>query len=153
MANSSDARLAQEVERALAHDPQVSIHDLRVDAVNSVVRLCGASHSLKTIRRARMLAAQVPGVSAVDSALAVELPRAASDADLERAAQSAVGTLDPRVQVQVADGVAILRGELDRSADLDRIVAAVEQIPGIKDLRPQVTFRAHLNGAPPFERR
>ena len=132
---------AEAVERALALDPQVNIRDLRVEVVNGIVRLRGVVTSLQVARRARELVAQIPGVTAVDTLLAVEAPQRATDAELQEAAQTAAAGADPRIAVQVADGVAILRGEVDDPRALDAVVEAVEQVPGIKDLRRDVVLR------------
>lgn len=73
------------------------------------VRVQGVVSSLQAARRAKELVAQIDGVAAVDDALAVEEARGATDEALEQEAQAAAANADPRLSVQVSDGVAILR--------------------------------------------
>lgn len=133
----TDDALAAEVEHFLAEDPEVNIGDLRVDAVDGVVRISGVSASLREVRRAETLAAQVPGVRAVENLMAVESAQPPSDRELQETARAAT---DSNVEVEVADGVAILRGEVERPEELDTVIHALEQVPGLKELRSEVTF-------------
>jgi len=132
--------LAAQVEQVLAEDPEVNVDDLRVDVVDGVIHLFGVSPSLREVRRAEELAAQLSGVRAVDNLLAVESPQAPTDEELQEEARAAAASVDPRVEVVVADGVAILRGEVEHPKTVDDVIDAVEQVPGLKELRSEVTF-------------
>ncbi|MGV3723585.1 MAG: BON domain-containing protein [Actinomycetota bacterium] len=135
----SDEALAGKVEQALVRDPEVAIHDLRVDVVDGVVRLFGVSSNLQEVRRASELAAGLPGVSAVDNLVAVESPHTPTDLKLREAARAAGASVDSRVEVDVQDGVAILRGEVEHPAMADEVIHAVERVPGVKGPRSEVT--------------
>lgn len=137
---TTDEALAGQVEQAFAKDPDVNVDDLRVDVVDGVVRLFGVSSSLREVRRATELAVQLPGVNAVDNLLAVESSHTPTDLELRESARAAGASADPRIEVEVEDGVAILRGEVEHPAMADEVIHAVERVPGIKELRTEVTF-------------
>ena len=148
----SDDMLATEVQRVLALDPTVNVHDLRVEAQDGTVRLYGISPSAQEVRRALELIAQVRGVQAVDNLIAVDTPLGVTDAHLQEQAQSAAGAVDGRISVQVSNGLAILRGSVDDPAVLDRVTAAVERIPGIGGVRSDVVLTRLMANTAPFDR-
>lgn len=100
----------------------------------------GVSSSLREVRRAGEVAARCPGARAVDNLVAVECARPPTDAELQDAARSAAASVDPRVEVEVKNGIAVLRGQVARPELLDGVIRAVEGTAGIKALRSEVTF-------------
>lgn len=136
----ADTTLAARVEHALGEDPEVSICDLRVDVVDGVVHLSGVSATLAGVRRAEELAAQIPEDGEVDNLLSVESPQSRTDGELREQARAAAASVDARVDVEVEDGIAVLRGEVERPELLDEVIRAVERVPGLRELRSEVTF-------------
>lgn len=143
---SLDERIALEVEQAFAYDPEVDVDNVRVKVVDGRVRLTGVAGSLYEVHRAQALAAQVPGTVAVDSLLAVESPAPPTDAQLQQVVEAALAAVDPRLEAEVADGVAVLRGRVESSKLLDPAVDALERVPGLKALRSEVLFTELVSG-------
>jgi osmotically-inducible protein OsmY len=52
----------------------------------------------------------------------------------------AATVVDRRFEVDVSDGVAVLRGEVERPAMIDEAMRAIERVPGLKELRSEATF-------------
>lgn len=136
----TDEGLAGLVEQILAEDPVIDANLVRVKVTDGVVRLSGVSRSLHEIRRMKELAAQQPAVRASDSLLLVEVTHLPSQEELREEAQTAVASVTSPLEVEVADGTAILRGSVPQPELLDQAILAVEQVPGLKDLRSEVTF-------------
>jgi hyperosmotically inducible protein len=68
-ASPDDAALASKVQAALQEDKEVAVLPISVSAEQGVVVLVGTIPSAETARRALQLAAAVPGVKEVRSAL------------------------------------------------------------------------------------
>src|SRR5207248_9515508 len=131
--------LAEEVRQALTLDAEVSIDNLRVDVIDGRVRLGGVAGTLRAVHRAEELVASCPGVVALDNALSVEDAHGSSDAELQDQASAALAGVTMPVSLQVSNGIAILRGEVESPSVLDAAVAAIERVPGIKGIRSDVT--------------
>lgn len=142
----TDDELVAQVQRTLSHEPSKSLADVRVDAVAGLVRLSGVCPTLAEVRRASELVSGTPGVRAVENLLAVESPHPQTDAALQDQVGEGVGRIEPRLAVEVSDGVAVLRGELDTPDRMDAVVHAVERVPGIKELHTEVTFTTTAAG-------
>lgn len=136
----SDEELAAQVQRVLAHEPSQSLAAVQVDAVDGLVRLFGVCPTLAEVRRASELVSQAPGVRAVENLLAVESAHPLADAELQEQASAAAARVEPRLEVEVEDGVVVLRGELENPDRMDAVVHAVERVPGLKELHTEVTF-------------
>jgi len=85
------------------------------------------------------------GVVALDSAISAEEARGGSESELQERTRSAAANAP--VSIQVSDGIAILRGQVESPAALDTVIAAIERVPGIKGIRSDVTFSGQAFGA------
>jgi osmotically-inducible protein OsmY len=148
-----DEAVVARVKDALAHEPQIDMDNLRVEVKGGTVRLYGITRSLQAVRRAGEVAAQVPGVTALDNMLAVEEPRGRGDGQLQEAAATAVANAgaDNRISIEVSDGLAILRGEVENPSVDDPVIAALEKVPGLKGIRNDVLFQNAAEARAPFD--
>lgn len=141
---TTDSELKQEVLRTLEWQPEVDPAGIGVTVKDGVVTLFGTVDSLARRWAVEHAVLRVRGVTAVaneiDVALAAEHRR--SDAEIARSVQAALDAdvMVPhrRVKVLVRHGRAVLSGVVDWKYQRDRAVAAVRNLPGIKEVVSEI---------------
>jgi osmotically-inducible protein OsmY len=73
MPPADDRQLAYQVERELGQLPDVDLRDVRVSVVNGIARVEGVVDSQREIEAIRRAVVGIPGITAIDDAIAVEL--------------------------------------------------------------------------------
>ncbi|QEF96168.1 Osmotically-inducible protein Y precursor [Stieleria maiorica] len=114
----SDAEIIRLSQAALARSPNLDRRDFRIHCQAAHVSLYGLVESRFEKELAEWIVDGVPGVVHVNNALAVNAqwePKADEEIrkDLERKLKFALFDTSNEIEVEVADGVAILTGEVD----------------------------------------
>lgn len=144
MAASSptDAALRRVIHDRLLYDARVQVTPLNIETLNGEVTLRGEVSSLAERAAAVQVAAQTPGVSALHNELTVRPTRMRGDAALERdVIQRIRGLADINgtdARVEVDRGTATLSGVYPSLMALDKVVAMLTQVEGLRDVRLQV---------------
>lgn len=144
MAASSptDAALRRVIHERLLYDARVQVTPLNIETLNGEVTLRGEVSSLAERAAAIQVAAHTPGVSALHNELTVRPTRLRSDAALQRdVIQRIEGLADisgTQAVVDVRQGTATLSGVYPSLMALDKVVAMLLEVDGLRDVQLQV---------------
>jgi osmotically-inducible protein OsmY len=146
-AMTNDSRLRAEILRALEWQPEVDPANIGVTVKDGVVTLFGSVASVPQQWAVEHTVLRVRGVSAVANEIDVTLPaeHERSDEHIARAAAAALesNVFVPRgrVQVMVRHGKVVLCGEVDWKYQRDAAVAAIRNLPGLRQLVNEIALR------------
>lgn len=160
---ASDAMITARVKTALLTDKRVDGLPIDVDTKNGVVTLKGEVDDAAKIDQAAKLAAAVEGVASVSNSLAVNRDAVASRADAksdeERGIGRAVddGVITGKVKTAlIADaeikglmidvdtnrGVVTLSGQVETTAQLDKVMKIAGQTEGVNAVNNQLSVKS-----------
>jgi osmotically-inducible protein OsmY len=144
---TNDSRLRAEILRALEWQPEIDPADIGVTVKDGVVTLFGSVDSLPQRWAVEHAVLRVRGVGAVANEIDVSLPTGHERTD-EQIARAAASALDSdvfvphgRVQVMVRHGKVVLHGEVDWKYQRDAAVAAVRNLPGVRQLVNEIVLK------------
>jgi len=158
----SDGEISEAVENAILYDPRVASLNVKADVSNGHVTLRGNVDSLDARRAAGKDARNTVGVQNVTNRLRIDISTA-TDVQLENRIARAF-LRDPFIErfdivVDVINGTAFLRGEVDTYSEKTRaenLASRVHGITGIKnnldveDDRLPLTYDPFLPGYDPY---
>lgn len=138
--DGSSLPLAQEIDRRVASESQLSGYSLTISVTDNVATLTGSARTQSDRARIEQLAASTPGITSVVNKL--ELPAAPTDVALERRLVEALSG-EPQVSqgginISVREGVAYFEGSASNHRDLDRILSSALMVDGVKGVRSEV---------------
>ncbi len=130
--------IANRVKEALKEDKNLRSYDLNVRCVDGVVTIQGVVDVLAEKSHAAKVAEGVEGVRAVENRLTVCSDGAIKDSDVMFEISEEINANDrldlKRIEVDVKDGVAMLRGSVDSLADKREFEETVSKARGVKDI-------------------
>ena len=140
---SNDDVIIEEVRAALRRDPRIA-HAAQVAVAEREgrVTLRGTVRSIHQRRTAVEVAKAVPGVRTVDDGMRIDPRDHTRDDEIRGAALQALiadGGVPARVDVDVANGWATLKGEVKHQHESDAAFAAASGIAGIGGITNRIT--------------
>lgn len=144
MGHLEDASLKDRLQRALDNDQNLRSYGLRADVVDGQAQISGVVDTLAEKEYLERLALSVPGVHAVDAAVAISTDGPVTDADVTKEVREELNA-DPRVDlrhigVQVSGGQVILQGRA-RSEEVEAARQAAARARGVTRVLSQVKTR------------
>jgi osmotically-inducible protein OsmY len=139
---SSRNIIIEETREALERDPRIAhAAEVAVAEREGRVTLRGTVRSIHQRRTAVEIARSVPGVRTVDDGLRIDPRDHARDNEVRGAALQALVAdgVPARVDVDVANGWATLKGEVEHQDESDTAFAAVSGIAGVGGITNRIT--------------
>jgi osmotically-inducible protein OsmY len=135
---ANDAAIANAIKDGIFYDPRVHPPDIGVEVQHAVATLRGDPSTLYEERAALEDANETVGVARVENLMTVRSESGTTDAELERRVTRALAA-DPLanlrgLSVRVADGQAMLRGEVLGRLTHARAVEIASSVPGIRSV-------------------
>jgi osmotically-inducible protein OsmY len=141
----TDAELKHDILAELTWEPWVDVARIGVAVLDGVVTLVGLVDRCASQWAVESAVRRIPGVRALDSAMAVALPPAdrREDADIARAVENALRwmTLLPAdaVRVRVEHGWIMLSGEVDWDYQRQAVTDVVRCLVGVAGVSDGIT--------------
>ena len=142
--SNPDEKLARQVEAKLREDRGLGSYGLKVSVHQGKVTLQGVVDVLADKKRARKLAAEVPGVRSVEDAITLSTDGTIDDADVQMEVAEELAA-DPRVDprqigARVEGGVVHLEGRAPYQGMVRAAVEAGARARGVRDVVSHVTL-------------
>lgn len=144
MAESSqtDAALRRVIHDRLLYDARVQVTPLAIETLEGVVTLRGEVSSLAERAAAIEVVSRTPGVAALVNELTVRPTRmrtdAALEADVVRRIRGMADLNGTEARVDVRRGTAVLSGSFPSLMAVDKVVAMLTEVEGLRDVRLRV---------------
>lgn len=141
----TDAQIRDDVLRELRWDTRVKETDVGIEVDSGIVTLTGNVDSWPARLAAQEAAHRVAGVRDVANDVHVKLPTSSerTDTDIARDVRTAleldVLVPDDRITTTVTDGTVMLEGSVDYWTQHDDAARAVRNLPGVREIRNQLT--------------
>jgi osmotically-inducible protein OsmY len=133
----SDDELRRDVEWALVNDPAADSYEITVSVDDGAVRLEGNVDSWQEKQLARRVAEGVRGVKEIDNQIAINVPPARPDVEMETEIRERLRwnawVDDGLVTVMVEDGRAVLSGAVGSALERARAIGQA-WVPGIEEV-------------------
>ncbi len=143
----SSEKLIQSIIEQLSSDERVESSDIHVDVHGATALLTGTVPSYADRRHAELIAAQTPGIAAVENTLAVEPPsyiKLPSDDEIAAAVQRLFALtlqLSTRhLQVSVEDGAVTLEGIVETYWQKIRAEEITADAAGVREIRNKLVI-------------
>ncbi len=138
----TDGLIREAIEEALERNPRVEADEVATTVRDGVAILMGEVESLQAKRTAEEEARNVTGIWQVQNHLQVQPPEERPDAriteDIQEALQRDAYLEQYDIEVQVEDGMAHLRGEVDSLYAGEQAEAIAAAVRGVMDIRSQL---------------
>ena len=142
-----DEAIAQEIRQRLTWDPEIEGASIGITVEDGIATLRGDVRAYQRAAAER-IAWATPGVRAVDNALHLTDPFHPGDERIAALATAALASVPgipaAAIDIVVINGVVKLRGDVERGEQRAAVAAAVLDLPGVVDVRNEITV-----GAPP----
>lgn len=137
-----DQDIIDALESELLEDPAVPSYEIDVDCAAGVVTLTGTVDDLLARERAALVGQALKGVRSVINRIEVEPDTVRTDAeiaaDIEAAWLSDAATDSYEVRVEVVDGHAVLKGEVDSWQERDLCASVAKGVRGVRALTSEI---------------
>jgi outer membrane protein OmpA-like peptidoglycan-associated protein len=139
-----DRRREEEVNLALASDPQLAIYRLEVDSRLGTLKLSGRLPNQYLRARAEQIAKKVePKIKVYNAIVPVELPPdpVLATAEVKRVTNILNKIEGAIIQAEYSEGNVTVQGTVLEESDAKKVTQAFEQIPGVKSVTSTVQLQ------------
>lgn len=138
---SNDQSLTQQAQQLLVQSSLPDVSALSVSVSDGVATLAGAVATLGDRHRADDLLSTLDGVTRIDDSRVAVAPPPVSDTGVEQELATTLDQQVPGLQVQVAQGVATLKGTVDTLAARQQAERIAENTTGVQAIDNRITVQ------------